>query len=114
MSISITKEYLQLKQDELQLAFEYQRKKQQEKRRIKSRKGKNKENKQKLKKELEKRLHNIEKEQTHYQTAYEKLKTQIAQNPNNADLLQKQKKLESTLSDIEKIIKKILITDKLI
>lgn len=106
MSISITKEYLQLKQDELQLAFEYQRKKQQEKEELKAAREEQREQ-AKAQKELEKRLHDIEKEQTHYQTAYEKLKTQIAQNPNNADLLQKQKELESTLSDIEKSLKDI-------
>ena len=46
----------------------------------------------------------MEKEQTHYQTAYEKLKAQIEQNPDNADLLQKQQEMEATLSDIDKAL----------
>lgn len=62
---------------------------------------------QKAQKELEKRLQELEKEQTHYQTAYQKLKLQLLQNPNNTDLLQKQNEIEMTLQDIEKALQDI-------
>ena len=46
----------------------------------------------------------MEKEQTHYQTAFERLKLQIEQNPNNADLLKKKEQLEEHLADINKAL----------
>ena len=49
----------------------------------------------------------IEKEQTHYQTAYEKLLKQLEENPDNADLLTKKSELENQLNDIDKAIKDI-------
>ena len=89
MNIFIANEYIHLKQDELRLAFEYQVKKQEEKEAVKAAKAEQREQ-AKIQKELEERRRKVEKEQTHYQTAYEKLKAQIEQNPDNADLLQKQ------------------------
>ncbi len=103
MNISIRREYLHLKQDELRLAFEYQVKKQEEKEAVKAAKAEQREQ-AKIQKELEERRRKVEKEQTHYQTAYEKLKAQIEQNPDNADLLQKQQEMEATLSDIDKAL----------
>ena len=103
MNIFIANEYIHLKQDELRLAFEYQVKKQEEKEAVKAAKAEQREQ-AKIQKELEERRRKVEKEQTHYQTAYEKLKAQIEQNPDNADLLQKQQEMEATLSDIDKAL----------
>ena len=77
MGLMITSKYINSKIDELYLAFEYQLKKQEE------------------------------KEQTHYQTAYEKILKQLEQNPSDTDLLSKKTELENQLSDIEKAINDI-------
>ena len=106
MGISISNEYLFAKHDELYLAFEYQQKKQQEREELREARELQREE-QKAQKELEKRLQELEKEQTHYQTAYQKLKLQLLQNPNNTDLLQKQNEIEMTLQDIEKALQDI-------
>ena len=58
-----------------------------------------------LQKEIEAQRKKIEKEQTHYQTAYEKLLKQLEENPDNADLLTKKSELENQLNDIDKAIK---------
>lgn len=106
MDISISNEYLFAKHDELYLAFEYQRKKQEEREELREARELQREE-QKAQKELEKRLQELEKEQTHYQTAYQKLKLQLLTNPNNADLIQKQNQIEMTLQDIEKALQDI-------
>lgn len=106
MSLSITKKYIDWKEEELALAFEYQQKKQEEKEAQKAARAEMREA-AKLQKEIEAQRKKIEKEQTHYQTAYEKLIKQLEQNPNNSDLLGKKLELESQLSDIEKAIKDI-------
>ena len=49
----------------------------------------------------------IEKEQTHYQTAYEKLLKQLEATPDNVDLIKKKAELENQLQDIEKAIQDI-------
>ncbi len=106
MDISITPEYLRLKKDELHLAFEYQCKKQEEKEAAKLARAEQREQ-AKLQKELDAERRKIEKEQTHYQTAYEKLKSQISQNPNDPELLKKKNDMEERLSDIEKALSDI-------
>lgn len=103
MDISITSKYLGLKKDELRLAFEYQCKKQQEKEEAKAARAEQREQ-AKLQKELDAERRKIEKEQTHYQTAYEKLKTQISQNPDDSELLKKKNDMEDHLSDIERAL----------
>lgn len=100
MDISITGQYLEAKSQELRLAFEYQLKKQEEKEQLKAARAEQREQ-AKAQKELEEQKKKIEKEQTHYQTAYEKIKTLLSQNPNDSDLLSKKQELESRLSDIE-------------
>ena len=57
-------------------------------------------------KEIERRK-KIEKEQTHYQTAYEKLLKQLESSPDDADLIQKKSELETQLQDIDKAMKDI-------
>lgn len=69
MNISISDEYLDLKISELHLAFEYQTKKQEEKEAQKAAREEMREAAM-LQKEIEEQRKKIEKEQTHYQTAY--------------------------------------------
>lgn len=103
MNISITSKYLDLKIKELRLAFEYHQKKQQEKEEAKAARIEQREQ-AKVQKELEEQQRKIEKEQVHYQTAYEKILTQISSNPTNEDLLQKKNELENKLSDIDRAL----------
>lgn len=106
MHISINSNYLDLKIKELRLAFEYQQKKQEEKEAQKAARAEMREA-ARLQKEIEAQRKKIEKEQTHYQTAYDHLLHQIEQNPDNADLLKKKDELENQLNDINKAMKDI-------
>ena len=106
MHISINSNYLDLKTKELRLAFEYQQKKQEEKEAQKAARAEMREA-ARLQKEIEAQRKKIEKEQTHYQTAYDHLLHQIEQNPGNADLLKKKDELENQLNDIDKAMKDI-------
>lgn len=103
MNIAITPEYLTLKENELRLAFEYQCKKQQEKEEAKAMRAEQREQ-AKIQKELEEQKRKIEKEQTHYQTAYEKLISQLSLHPDDVDLLKKKEEMENQLSDIDKAL----------
>ena len=106
MSLYVTSKYINLKIDELHLAFEYQQKKQEEKEAQKAARAELREA-AKLQKEIEEQRKKIEKEQTHYQTVYEKLLKQLETCPDDSDLLQKKLELESRLNDIDKAIKDI-------
>lgn len=106
MSLKITQKYIDWKEEELTLAFEYQQKKQEEKEAQKAARAEMREA-ARLQKEIEAQRKKIEKEQTHYQTAYEKLLKQLEENPDNADLLTKKSELENQLNDIDKAIKDI-------
>lgn len=106
MSLKITPKYIDWKEEELTLAFEYQQKKQEEKEAQKAARAEMREA-ARLQKEFEAQRKKIEKEQTHYQTAYEKLLKQLEENPDNADLLTKKSELENQLNDIDKAIKDI-------
>ena len=88
MNISITPAYLNLKVEELRLSFEYQQKKQQEKEAQKAARAELREA-ARLQKEIEAQRKKIEKEQTHYQTAYDHLLVQLQADPENKDLLDK-------------------------
>ena len=106
MGITITQEYLYLKEEELHLAFEYQCKKQQEKEDLKAVRAEQREQ-ARIQKELDEQRRKIEKEHTHYQTAYEKLKSQLLKNPNDADLIKKREEIENQLSDIDNALSNI-------
>lgn len=106
MNISITRSYLDLKVKELRLALEYQIKKQEEKEAQRLARAEMREA-AKLQKEIEAQRKKIEKEQTHYQTAYEKLIKQLEATPDNTDLLNKKAEIEKQLEDIEKAMKDI-------
>ena len=106
MNISITQQYLNAKKKELRLAFEYQLKKQQEKEEQKAARAEQREQ-AKLQKELEEQRKKIEKEQTHYQTAFEKIKSQLELHPDNSDLLEKKNQIENHLLDVDKALSDI-------
>ena len=106
MNISIKPLYLELKVKELRLAFEYQLKKQEEKEAQREARAELREA-AKLQKEIEEQRKKIAKEQTHYQTAYEKVLKQLETNPDNQELLEKKKELENALEEIEKAIKDV-------
>lgn len=106
MALHITSDYINLKIDELHLAFEYQQKKQEEKEAQKAARAEMREA-AKLQKEIDAQRKKIEKEQTHYQSAYEKILTQLNELPDNPDLIAKKEELEKHLVDIEKAIKDI-------
>lgn len=101
MQIKINPHYLELKEKELRLAFEYQLKKHEEKEEMKAARAEQREQ-ARLQKEIEEQRKKIEKEQTHYQKAFEKLQKQLEQNPDDNDLLDKKAELESQLADINK------------
>ena len=103
MNISITPKYLEAKIKEVRLAFEYQQKKQEEKEAAKAAREEQREQ-AKVQRELEEQQKKIEKEQTHYQTAYERVISQLDQKPNDIDLLNKKAELENKLSDIDKAL----------
>lgn len=106
MGIAITRPYLQLKVNELRLAFEYQLKKEQEKEELKAARAEQREQ-AKIQKELDEQRKKIEKEQNHYQTAYSKLCEKLLSNPDDVDLLKKKNELESQLTDINKALNDI-------
>lgn len=101
--IYINPDYLNLKIEELHLAFEYRLKLQEEKEAQKEARAEMREA-AKLQKEIEAQRKKIEKEQQHYEKAYEKILKQIEQNPNDPDLLIKKAALEETLSEINKSV----------
>ena len=103
MNISISQKYLDAKVKELRLAFEYRETKQQGKEQKKMARGEQRDQ-QKHQRDIEANRKKVEKEQTHYQTAYEKLKLQLEQNPEDKDLLEKKEQLENHLSDIDKAL----------
>ena len=106
MSIFISPKYVNSKIDELHLAFEYQTKKYEEKEAQKAARAEMREA-AKLQKEIDEQRKKIEKEQSHYHTAYEKLLKQLKESPEDADLLKKKNDLEAKLNDIEKAIQDI-------
>lgn len=106
MSLQITQKYIDWKEEELTLAFEYQQKKQEEKEAQKAARAEMREA-ARLQKEIEAQRKKIEKEQTHYRTAYEKLLKQLEEDPDNSDLLAKKSELENQLNDIDRAIKDI-------
>ena len=101
MSISISKSYIDAKVKELRLAFEYQQKKQEEKEAARAAREEQREL-AKVLREIEQQKIKLEKEQNHYQSAYEKILKQLQDNPNDIELLNKKKSLLEKLQDIEK------------
>lgn len=102
MSISITKQYYNLKVEELQLALEYRIKKQEEKEALKEARAEMREA-AKLQKELDEQRKKVEKEQAHYQKALLQVLKQMenASESEKAPLLEKKLELESQLNIID-------------
>lgn len=101
MGISLTTAYLNLKIQELQLAYEYQVKKQLEKEEIREARARAREE-AKLQREIAEQRRKAEKEENHYERALSDLKKQLLNSPEDPDLLEKKKQLEETLAKIEK------------
>ncbi len=106
MGIAITPQYYKLKIKELTLAFEYQQMKQKEKEEQRELKAQMREE-AKLLKEIEAERRSIEKEQNHYMNALEKINKQLADQPENQELLSRKAELESNLAETEKSLKDI-------
>lgn len=108
MNITISNNYLKLKLEELNLAYEYSLKKQEEKEAEKERRAILREA-AKLEKELAEERKKIEKEQQHYEqalsTILEKLKN--ATDEEKIQLENKKNELENHLSDIDTNIKNL-------
>ncbi len=101
MLLHITPNYINSKIEELHLAFEYQLKKQDEKEAQKTARAELREA-ARLQREIEEQRKKVEKEQTHYQTALNKISQQLALNPDNPELLQKKTEIENQLIEIDK------------
>lgn len=103
MNIFVTHQYVDAKVKELRLAFEYQQKKQQEKEELRAAREEQREQ-AKIQREIEEQKRKLEKEQTHYHTAYDKLLQQLSTDPTSTELLEKKNQLEKHLGDINKAL----------
>lgn len=105
MGVAIAPRYVALKRGELRLAYEYQLKKQAEKEEQKRIREEMKEQ-AKLQKELEEERKRIEKEQAHYQNAYQKIVDQISRASGDelAALEAKKAEMEQHLSELDQAI----------
>lgn len=108
MSVAISTNYFNLKEEELRLALEYRIKKQNEKEELKEARARMREE-AKLQKEIEEERKKIQKEQTHYTNALKQLDRQLNNCPENekADLLLRKAEIEAKLSEIDKSIRDI-------
>lgn len=99
IQVAISHDYLNLKLDELALAYEYQQKKQEEKEKAAELRAQQREA-VRAAKEMEEARKAAEKEKQHYTQALEKLDAQIMASPENADLSAKRNEIMSRLDDI--------------
>lgn len=102
--IHITDEYLELKLEELDLAYEYEVKKQEEKEEARQKRELEREE-EKLRKELESKREELEKEQAHYTLAKERLMEQIegtSDEERKNILKERLKEIEANLIDVDK------------
>ncbi len=107
--IEIKSEYLDLKHQELELAYGFILKKQEEKEVIRELREQQKEE-AKFLKEIEERRKEIEKEQQHYNNALRKLNDQIEAEKSEirlSFLLEKKNEIENNLVDLDKAIEDI-------
>lgn len=108
MRVSIAREYVKLKQDELHLMHEYQVKKQEEKEAAREARQRQREE-ARAQKELEEARKKLEKEQNHYQNALSKLNAQLqaASLSERKALEEKRRELADKLLEIETDIKDV-------
>ncbi len=103
MSISISHSYMNLKIEEIHIAFEYAQAKQHEKEEQKAYREQMREE-AKLQKEIEAARQKLKKEQTHYANVIAKLQMQLAENPDDPDLKAKLEELNAQYAETEKAI----------
>lgn len=108
LQISLTPKYLSLKLEELNLAYEYQVKKEEEKEEAKRIREEQREA-QKLLKEIEEARKLIEKEQAHYSKAMQSIEKQIelASEEDRPALLEKKADIQKQLEKLEKEIQDV-------
>jgi hypothetical protein len=106
--VSISWDYLQLKADEIKVAYEYALKKQEEKEEQKRIREQMREE-AKLAKEIEEARKDIEKEQKHYSNALMKLnqQLQLCDETEKEMLIEKKQEIEKHLTDLDVAIKDI-------
>ncbi len=107
MGVYINEDYISLKIQELQLALEFETKKQEEKDRLRELRAQEREEAQ-ARKEMELARKAAEKEQTHYENALDKLNAQLlgcSNEEERIELLKKKSEIENHLSTIEENIK---------
>ncbi len=109
LHIFISRRYYELKIQELQLAFEYARKKQEEKEYAREQREIQREN-ARVQKELEAERRRIEKEQTHYENQMARLTEQLEGEQNEARkeiILDKIEAVKSELIDLDKALEDV-------
>lgn len=108
MNIAVTNEYFNYKVEELQLALEFQIKKQEEKELQKQLRAEERE-RVRLEKEIEEQRKKIEKEQSHYQKALIAIMKQLEdpEKANDSDLQSKKQELEAQLGIIDANLKEL-------
>lgn len=105
--IKISQGYLQLKLEELSLAYEYRQKKKQEQEEERERRAQRREE-ARVAKEIEARRIDFEKEQAHYENALKKVNEQLAVEESEIRkefLLEKKHELDDRLLDVDKALK---------
>lgn len=105
LTIEINAEYVELKIKQLQLAHEYETKRQEEKEALKELRAQQREEAQ-ARKEMEQARQAAEKEQTHYENALATINAQleVCTEDKKADLENKKAEIETRLEDINKNI----------
>lgn len=107
--IKIEQEFLNLKMDELRLAYEYSRKVQEEKEEIRQKRELQREE-QKAIKELEEKRIELEKEKKHYSNVLESVNKQIleeTQEERKNLLIEKRQQIENNISEVQKAIRDV-------
>ena len=103
MAIAISPQYIQLKQQEVSLALDFEQKKQEEKEQIREAKAREREE-ARVQKEIEEERKKLQKERSHYHNALQNIIKQLNQHPNDPNLEAKRQELEASIADTEKAI----------
>ncbi len=106
MNIYFNDQYIRFKLQEVDIAYEYQLKKQEEKELAKEERARLREE-AKVQKEIEEQRKLKKKEQQHYSNAYSNIIKKLKSDPNNVDYLNKKAELEKELEEIDKSLKDI-------
>lgn len=106
MDVRISSNYVNLKICEINLALDFAQKKQEEKDRLRELREQQREE-AKAQKEIEEAKKKLEKEKAHYQNALHNILDQLANDPENADLLAKKAEIISTIMETNKAIEDV-------